>query len=455
MRRESITGNFRSQYSLDVGEFEPGFSLPFVLTGEQKRTLGEILFDLSQPFPMNRLLQGEVGSGKTLVAFLAMRHLSEGIYRGSQCAFLAPTEILARQHAQNFSRYFPEVASRVGLLTGSLSKSAKNEVLEKIRLARFSYIFGTHALFQEKVMIPGLNFCIIDEQHRFGVSQRRSLIEKGKERFPHLLLMTATPIPRSLSLTIFGDMDVSTIKELPPGRKPIKTKLAKSREEALQEMKRHLANGGQTYFICPLIENSEKNQWVSVEEALSRLTKAFPEYKVAAITGKQSSDEKNLAIDLFHSGKIQILVATTVLEVGIDNPNATVMVIENAERFGLSQLHQLRGRIGRGTVSSICILVSPSGEDCERLSVFSEINDGFLLSAEDLRFRGAGDILGTKQSGFSRQIFSQLGRLDIIEKARERALSILTNELPETREWFLDRMRESFGGDFDDFLKGG
>lgn len=460
-RRRRVTGRLGPDPRTEkaVPAAEPGYPLPFPLTGDQRLVLGRLLEGLKpdpgNSIPLNILLQGDVGSGKTLVAFLAMRHHAERHEPGAACAFMAPTEILARQHLERFGAFFPDAASEAGLLTGGLRPADRKALLERLSAGRIRYLFGTHALFQDAVEVPGLSFCVIDEQQRFGVEHRRALTAKAGARTPHLLLMSATPIPRTLSLTIYGDLDVSVIREMPPGRKPVVTRLLTDRSEALPAIRDAVSRREQVYYVCPLIETSKKLSAVSVREALSHLQEALPEAAISAVTGDLASDRRQAAMEAFHAGRTDVLVATTVIEVGVDAPRATLMVVENAERFGLSQLHQLRGRVGRGERPSSCLLISSDGEANERLRLVAETTDGFELAAEDLRLRGPGDLAGTRQSGVAHPAFSHRMTPELIEKARGRALELLTTEPPATRDWFVDRMRESFGDRLETFLEGG
>lgn len=441
-----------------IGPAEAGYPIPFRLTGDQSLVLGRLLEGLrngSGGTPLNLLLQGDVGSGKTLVAFLAMRHHAERHEPDSTCVFMAPTEILARQHQERFRAFFPDAADASGLLVGGLRPPERRQLLERLSTGQLRYLFGTHALFQESVAVPNLAFCIIDEQQRFGVDHRRALTAKAGARTPHLLLMSATPIPRTLSLTIYGDLDVGIIREMPPGRTPVQTFLLNNRNDAVPHIREALSRHEQIYYVCPLIETSKKLAATSVREAVSHLQAEFPEAVVTALSGDLASEIRQSAMDAFHAGNIDVLVATTVIEVGVDAPSATLMVIENAERFGLSQLHQLRGRVGRGNRPSACLLISSDGEANERLRLVAGTTDGFELAAEDLRLRGPGDLAGTRQSGISHPAFSHRMTPEFIEKARNRALELLTTEPDETREWFACRMRESFGDRLETFMEGG
>ncbi len=378
--------------------------LPFELTSAQKRVVEEIKQDMSRDIPMNRLLQGDVGCGKTVVAFIAALI---AIDNGYQVAFMAPTEILAEQHYHSFRHYAQLMGINTALLTGGIPPSKKREIYHGLATGYINFVIGTHALFQEKVEFKKLGLIIIDEQHRFGVLQRAALREKAKGVVPDTLVMTATPIPRTMALTIYGDLDVSIINEMPKGRKPIITKLYLdyNKDKAYKAVKEELKKGHQAYVILPLIEESEKLDLKAVTTYGEYLQKeVFSEYKVGVLHGKMSSYEKERIMHEFKSGNIHVLVSTTVVEVGVDVPNATVMVIEHAERFGLSQLHQLRGRVGRSEFQSYCFLiaykVSMKSDAFKRLQVLCKTNDGFKIAEEDLKLRGPGEILGTKQSGY-------------------------------------------------------
>lgn len=374
-------------------------SLPFELTSDQKKAITEISDDLSNPFPMNRLLQGDVGSGKTVVALASCLFIAAW---GLQSALMAPTEILAIQHYETFRKYAPDNV-RIALLTGSVSPREKKRISEEAVEGKIDILIGTHALIEDHVRFKNLRLIIIDEQHRFGVNQRAVLHQKGNS--PDLLVMTATPIPRSLTLTLYGDLDLSLIREKPKGRLPVKTIiLSEERRKGLYtSMDKYISEGRQCYYILPLIKESEKSDLASAVEVYETFTgSVFPHRSVGLLHGKMRPDEKEDVMSRFKSGEIDILVATTVIEVGIDVPNATVMVIHHPERFGLSQLHQLRGRVGRGTHQSFCILFHPTGISAEsrnRLSVMEKNEDGFSIAEEDLALRGAGDFLGTRQHG--------------------------------------------------------
>lgn len=382
------------------GRLIDSLELPYVLTGAQRRVVEEIRGDMAQQRPMLRLLQGDVGSGKTLVAMLAMLTAIES---GAQAAFLAPTEILARQHHATLLKQLDSIGVRVAILTGREKGKAREAVLMGLADGSIDLLVGTHAIFQEKVGYKNLGLAVIDEQHRFGVSQRLLLSSKA-ERPPHLLVMTATPIPRTLTLTQYGEMDVSAIDEMPPGRTPVETRVIS--EERLNEvvdgLARHLSGGGQAYWVCPLVEESEKSDAAAAEERARILRQRFDEDRVGLVHGRMKGPDKDAVMARFAAGDLALLVATTVIEVGVDVPNATLMIVEGAERFGLAQLHQLRGRVGRGEGKSICLLVRGavlSETSRARLALMRETNDGFRIAEEDLRLRGPGEILGTRQSG--------------------------------------------------------
>jgi ATP-dependent DNA helicase RecG len=374
--------------------------LPYTLTGAQRRVVEEIRGDLAQGVPMLRLLQGDVGSGKTLVALLAMLVAVES---GAQAALLAPTEILARQHHATLLNQLDSIGVRVAILTGREKGRARDSVLMGLADGSIDILVGTHAIFQEKVAYHRLGLAVIDEQHRFGVSQRLLLSAKA-ERPPHLLVMTATPIPRTLTLTQYGEMDVSRIDEMPPGRTPVETRVISDERlpEVIDALGRHVAAGHQAYWVCPLVEESEHSDAAAAEERARVLKVRFGEVKVGLVHGRMKGPEKDAVMAAFASGTLAVLVATTVIEVGVDVPNATLMIVEGAERFGLAQLHQLRGRVGRGEGKSTCLLIrgatlSETGR--ARLALMRETNDGFRIAEEDLRLRGPGEILGTRQSG--------------------------------------------------------
>jgi ATP-dependent DNA helicase RecG len=374
--------------------------LPYQLTGAQRRVIEEIRGDMAQSAPMLRLLQGDVGSGKTLVALMAMLAAVES---KAQAAMLAPTEILARQHHATLLGQLDSLGVRIAILTGREKGRARESVLMGLADGSIDILVGTHAIFQEKVAYKNLGLAVIDEQHRFGVSQRLLLSSKA-DKPPHLLVMTATPIPRTLTLTHYGEMDVSRIDEMPPGRTPVDTRVISEEKlpEVIDGLGRHLGGGGQAYWVCPLVEESEKSDAAAAEERARILKLRFGEDRVGLVHGRMKGPDKDSVMARFAGGELAVLVATTVIEVGVDVPNATLMIVEGAERFGLAQLHQLRGRVGRGTERSICLLIrgpvlTEAGR--ARLALMRETNDGFRIAEEDLRLRGPGEILGTRQSG--------------------------------------------------------
>ena len=390
---------------VDGSERVSGFigDLPFTLTGAQQRVVDEILGDLSQPHPMMRLIQGDVGSGKTVVAAIACL---KAIACGVQAAIMAPTEILAEQHWRNFSAWFSPLGIEPAWLSGSQKAAARRESLESIAQGRAQLIVGTHALFQEGVEFSRLALVVIDEQHRFGVHQRMALRDKGvgPEGHPHQLVMTATPIPRTLAMAAYADLDTSVIDELPPGRQPVSTIAVPDtrRGEIVERVRAACASGQQAYWVCPLIEESEVLDYQAAEASYQMLTEALPALRVGLVHGRMRPAEKERGMQAFKEGLIQVLVATTVIEVGVDVPNASLMIIENAERMGLSQLHQLRGRVGRGAAQSHCVLLykPPLGRIAkERLAVLRDTNDGFVVAQRDLELRGPGELLGTRQTG--------------------------------------------------------
>jgi ATP-dependent DNA helicase RecG len=381
------------------GRLRAQLDLPYAPTGAQRRAMAEIEGDMAQAQPMLRLLQGDVGSGKTLVALEAMLVAVEA---GAQAAMLAPTEILARQHYETLRRQLGGVQANVAILTGRDKGRVREATLMGLADGSIDILVGTHAIFQQAVVYKRLGLAVVDEQHRFGVAQRLMLAEKAA-RPPHLLVMTATPIPRTLTLTQFGEMDVSRLDEMPPGRQPIETRVLSLERlpEVVDGLSRHVARGGQAYWVCPLVEESEARDEAAAEERARVLQLRFGD-KVGLVHGRMKGPEKDAVMAAFQQGQVAVLVATTVVEVGVDVPNATLMVVEGAERFGLAQLHQLRGRVGRGEGSSVCLLLrgqALSETARARLALMRETNDGFRIAEEDLRLRGAGEILGTKQSG--------------------------------------------------------
>ncbi len=418
--------------------------LAFTLTAAQQKVVAEISHDIAQPFPMQRLLQGDVGSGKTVVAGLAAL---QAIANGYQVAVMAPTEILAEQHLQKFTGWFQPLEIEIAWLSGRLKKRQREEALQKTEQGIAGLIIGTHAIFQSSVQFKRLGLVIIDEQHRFGVDQRLALRLKGGNDaawMPHQLMMSATPIPRTLSMSYFADLDVSVIHQLPPGRSPVATKLIDSRrrDDVLTRIREACHAGRQVYWVCPLIEESETLQLKTAMETLSMLRETFPELEIALIHGKLDSADKSAIMMAFSQGNIQLLVATTVIEVGVDVPNASLMVIEHAERMGLSQLHQLRGRIGRGADAGVCILLfqRPLSELArKRLQVIFKHTDGFEIARQDLLLRGPGEFLGTRQSGVPLLRFADLeADGELLDIARETA-EILLRDYPQVAQKHLDR----------------
>ncbi len=416
--------------------------LPFPLTGAQKRVLKEIRRDTLSGYQMNRLLQGDVGSGKTIVALISMIF---AIDNGFQAAIMVPTEILANQHYDFLSKMCSAIGVKVGLLTGSTRAKARRELIAELESGEMDILVGTHALIEESVQFKRVGLVVIDEQHRFGVKQRSKLWEKNSVP-PHVLVMTATPIPRTLAMTLYGDLDVSVIDELPPGRKPIKTLLFDDsrRTQVFGFMREQIKEGRQIYVVYPLVNESEKFNFKSVEDGYEAITRSFPfpDYVTVIVHGKLKSKDKEFGMAQFVKGDANIMVATTVIEVGVNVPNASVMVIESAERFGLSQLHQLRGRVGRGADQSYCILMA--GDNLtntarKRLRAMTETNDGFELSELDLKLRGYGDIEGTQQSGQMVELkIARIGRdNDLLQEARRVADTILSADpelaLPENQ----------------------
>ena len=406
--------------------------LPFELTQAQKRVLKEIRKDVRGNAQMNRLLQGDVGSGKTLVAFLCM---IMAVDNGFQACIMAPTEILAQQHMQTISEYTNKLKVEIGILTGSSTMKQRAELHKKLKSGEISILIGTHALLEDNVEFKNLGFVVIDEQHRFGVAQRSKLWKKNKYP-PHILVMTATPIPRTLSMTLYGDLEVSVIDELPPGRKQVKTlwKSDSNRLKVIGFIKEQIQAGRQIYIVFPLIKESEKLDYKNLMDGFESIQRDFPlpKYQVSVVHGKMKPDDKEYEMKRFSDGITDIMIATTVIEVGVNIPNASVMIIESAERFGLSQLHQLRGRVGRGAEQSYCILMSGnkiSNEAKERLRTMVETNDGFKISEVDLRLRGAGDMMGTRQSGSLQFKIADLVKdHKILDYSRKVAIEILEND---------------------------
>ena len=414
-----------------IGDIFNGFyahHLPFELTGAQKRVMHEIRADMCSGRQMNRLLQGDVGSGKTLVALMTMLIALDN---GYQACLMAPTEILAEQHLQTIRDFLQGMDIRVELLTGIVKGKKRKEILDGLATGDIQILIGTHAVIEDPVAFHRLGVAVIDEQHRFGVAQRAKLWAKS-ENPPHVLVMTATPIPRTLAMTIYGDLDVSVIDELPPGRKPIQTlhKFDNQLTSLYQSIRRQINLGRQVYIVFPLIKESEKMDLKNLEEGYETLKQAFPEFRLSKIHGRMKSAEKEAEMEQFVKGKTQILVATTVIEVGVNVPNASVMVILDAQRFGLSQLHQLRGRVGRGCDQSYCILVTGyklSEETRKRIDIMCDTNDGFRIAEADLKLRGPGDLEGTQQSGmaFDLKIANIARDGQLVQLARTEAQAII------------------------------
>lgn len=404
-------------------------SLPFELTPSQVKVSEQITLKMSSPHPMNALLQGDVGSGKTIVALLACLLALEN---GCQAALMAPTEILAEQHFKNFCEMLRDFDLPVYLLTASTKSSKRNEIIKEINNGRSAILIGTHALIEADVQLSHLSLVVIDEQHRFGVRQRMKLMRKG--RSPDVLVMTATPIPRSLAMTLYGDLDLFLMTDMPKGRRPIQTRVMfeKNRPKLYEFMHKKITEGRQAYVVLPLIEESEKLDLKNALETEQKLKKIFPEFDIGLLHGRMKAAEKEHVMNAFRAGKIQILVATTVIEVGIDVPNATLMIVEHAERFGLSQLHQLRGRVGRGSEKSYCILatdVARSEVARLRLKVMEQHLDGFRIAEEDLKIRGPGDFLGTRQSGVPElRVGNLISDLSSMEQAKTWAAEVLSQD---------------------------
>ena len=429
--------------------------LPFAPTGAQKRAISEAMADMTNPKnrkPMSRLVQGDVGSGKTAVAAALCYSV---IKNGVQAALMAPTEILAQQHHASISNILKDTGISVGLLTGSVTPAKKRKLLEQLQDGSIKMVIGTHALISETVAFQNLGLVITDEQHRFGVAQRSLLAEKGNH--PHMLVMSATPIPRTLALIIYGDLDISVLDELPPGRQTIETYAISSRKRAraLQYIRTHLDAGQQAYIICPLVEESTNDMASVVQYANALQTETFPDKVIGILHGKMKPKEKDTVMTAFAKGEIDVLVSTTVVEVGVDVPNAVIILIENAERYGLSQLHQLRGRVGRGTMKSTCILVSDAQneEAVARLKILCSTSDGFRIADEDLRLRGPGDFFGEKQHGLpDLKIANMAEDMEVLKEAQSAARHVLSCdpklEQPEHRglKGQVKRLFSVFGG---------
>jgi ATP-dependent DNA helicase RecG len=454
MRRQKIKEQKGIAFKTD-GSVLGGFisSLPYRLTGAQERVLGEIKADLSSGKPMNRLIQGDVGSGKTIVALLACVLAKEN---GCQAAIMAPTEILAEQHMKNITLLLKGLDIKAGLLLGAMKKAKRTEILAALKDGSIDIIIGTHALIQDDVVFKKLGLAVIDEQHRFGVMQRAALLKKSAD-LPHSLIMTATPIPRTLTLSVYGDTDISVIDELPPGRKPIKTTVFESGMylKLYSFIEERLAEKSQIYAVYPLVEESEKLDLKSAIEMEKEWALRFKEHKTAIVHGQMKKTERDAAMDAFKKGEIGILVATTVIEVGIDVPDASVMVIEHAERFGLSQLHQLRGRVGRGDKQSYCVLVGdPKTEDgFKRLNIMESTQDGFKISEADLEIRGPGEFMGTRQHGISEfKIANIIRDKAILDESRKAAFDVISGECDANhseKEQLVRIIKQKYGASFD------
>jgi len=418
-------------------------SLPFTLTNAQQRVIAELRYDLAQATPMSRLVQGDVGSGKTLVAAAAALVAIEA---GFQVAFMAPTEILAEQHLRCFTEWFEPLGLNVGNLAGKQKAKERRDQNERAALGMSHIVVGTHALFQDDVVFAKLGLVIIDEQHRFGVSQRLALRDKGKPEFgyPHQLIMTATPIPRTLAMTAYADMDYSVIDELPPGRTPIKTVVIANsrRDEIIGRIQAVCADGAQVYWVCTLIEESETLQCENAEQTHEMLQEQLPDIPIGLVHGRMSAIEKQEVMQQFKSGELSLLVATTVIEVGVDVPNASLMIIENAERLGLAQLHQLRGRVGRGAAASSCVLMyqTPLSKIArKRLDALRNSNDGFEIARIDLEIRGPGEVFGTRQTGELQFRIADLSRDEVMLPEVQETADLLLSEHPETIQPLIDR----------------
>jgi ATP-dependent DNA helicase RecG len=412
--------------------------IPFELTGAQKRVIRESFKDLKSGKQMNRLIQGDVGSGKTMVAFICALI---AISSGAQTCLMAPTEILANQHYEGLKEFSDMMGIKIALLTGSSKKAQRKVIHEDLLSGELKILIGTHALLEDIVQFKNLGLAIVDEQHRFGVAQRAKLWAKNEAFIPHVLVMTATPIPRTLAMTLYGDLDISVIDELPAGRKPIQTvhRFDKDRLKVFGFINEEVKKGRQVYIVYPLIEESKTLDLKNVIDGFESITRAFPNYPVSILNGDMKAAAKDYEMKRFIKGETKIMVATTVIEVGVNVPNASVMIIENAERFGLSQLHQLRGRVGRGAEQSYCVLMSKyelSKDSRVRLNTMVRTNDGFEIADVDLRLRGPGDLMGTQQSGITDLLIADLSKdAAILTLARDAAQQVLANDptlnLPE------------------------
>ncbi|MEM9986830.1 MAG: ATP-dependent DNA helicase RecG, partial [Bacteroidota bacterium] len=432
-RRKVAKSENRAAPFTRIGDYFNGFyeaHMPFELTGAQKRVLKEVRKDLAQDTQMNRLVQGDVGSGKTMVAFMTMLMAKDN---GFQSGLMAPTAILAEQHYRKLSKMAEKVGMQVALLVGGQRKKLRQAMLDQIAEGRADIVIGTHAIIQDSVQFKRLGLVVIDEQHKFGVMQRAKLWGKA-DPFPHNMVMTATPIPRTLAMTVYGDVDVSVIDELPPGRQPIKTSVhgESKRLEVFGFIKRELQKGRQAYVVYPLVEESEKLDLLAAEKGHELLERHFQGFRVGLVHGKMKPEDKEMEMQRFIKRQTHILVSTTVIEVGVDVPNSTIMVIENAERFGLSQLHQLRGRVGRGGGASFCILMAGkklSHDGKKRLKAMRDTTDGFKIAEIDLELRGPGDFLGTRQSGLPQfQLANVVEDQPILKEAREAAFALVEQD---------------------------
>lgn len=439
-KRKNAQAQNRSHAFTQIGTYFNTFFenyMPFDLTGAQKRVLKEIRRDLARPIQMSRLVQGDVGSGKTMVAFMTMLMAKDN---GFQSAIMAPTAILAEQHFKKITQMAEKVGLKTGILVGGQKKKERREILEKISSGETDIVIGTHALIEDSVVFKNLGLVVVDEQHKFGVMQRAKLWAKA-DPFPHNMIMTATPIPRTLAMTLYGDVDVSVIDELPPGRKPIKTMVfgESKRLEVFGFISRELEQGRQAYVVYPLVEESEKMDLLAAEKGLELLERHFKEFRVGIVHGKMTPEAKEFEMARFVKNETQILVSTTVIEVGVDVPNSSIMLIENAERFGLSQLHQLRGRVGRGAWQSYCVLMAGyklSADGKKRLSAMRDTNDGFKIAEIDLELRGPGDFLGTRQSGLPEfHLANVVEDQHILKQARKAAFDLIEKDPDLSNEY--------------------